>query len=164
MTYSPCQTRPLMWIDTTSTWWTVSWDFVLLGQYRAALVGTWYYWVSIGWYWWYLVALHLCKSQLVGTGSVDGGTGWYFVKTGGTGCQYDMLSEIIRFAWSKSSNYWIVEEWKVITDKQTNKQTDRISFPRLDPFCWRGRVKKINGTRDPLHPLMTKVIRNNHFF
>ena len=43
------------------------------------------YWVSRGRYW--LV--------LSSTGS----------EQGGTGCQYDMLSENILFAWSKSSNY-----------------------------------------------------------
>ena len=34
-----------------------------------------------------------------------------------------------------------LEKEKVITDRQTNKQTDRISYLRLDPFCGRGRVK-----------------------
>ena len=31
---------------------------------------------------------------------------------------------------------------KVMTDKVTDRQTDRNSFLSLDPFCGRGRVKK----------------------
>ena len=42
------------------------------GQYGALLVGTWWYWVSMGRYW--LV--------LGGTGSVEGGTGWYLIVQG----------------------------------------------------------------------------------
>ena len=40
---------------------------MVLGQFRALLVGTWRYWISVGRYW-----LVHC-----GTGSVQGGTGWY---------------------------------------------------------------------------------------
>ena len=43
-------------------------------------------------------------------------------------------------------NHQIIEyskKEKVITDKQINKSTDRISSCRLDPFCKRGRVKKV---------------------
>ena len=45
---------------------------VVLGQYRAVLVGTWWYWVSIVWYW------------LIydGTGLVQGSTGQYLVVVG----------------------------------------------------------------------------------
>ena len=48
------------------------WYLVVLGQYRAVLVGSWWFWVSIGWYW------------LIydGTGSVEGRTGWYLVVLG----------------------------------------------------------------------------------
>ena len=42
-----------------------SWYLVILVQYRAALVDTWWYWVSIG----------RCWLVLGGTGSVWGGTG-----------------------------------------------------------------------------------------
>ena len=76
------------------------------------------YWVSTGRYW--LV--------LGGTGS----------EQGGTGCQYDELSENVWFAWSKSSNYWIFEEGKGDYG-QTNGQTDRISSCRLE-----GSSKKAN--------------------
>ena len=46
--------------------------FVVLDQYGAVLVGTWWQWVSIGWYW------------LVydGTGSVEADTGRYLVVLG----------------------------------------------------------------------------------
>ena len=41
-------------------------------QYRLELVDTWWYWVSMEWYW------------LIydGTGSVEGGSGWYLVLLG----------------------------------------------------------------------------------
>ena len=45
---------------------------VILGQYRAVLVGTWWFWVSRGGYW-------LIND---GAGSVQGGTGWYLVVLG----------------------------------------------------------------------------------
>ena len=41
-------------------------------------------------------------------------------------------------------NHQIIEyskKEKVMTDKSTDRQTDRISSCRLDPFCRRGRVK-----------------------
>ena len=63
-----------------------------LGQKRAALFVTWRYWVSIGQYW--LV--------LGGTGS----------EQGGPGCQYDMFSEDTWFTWNKASNYCIFKERK----------------------------------------------------
>ena len=31
----------------------------------------------------------------------------------------------------------------MMTDKWTDRQTDRISYLRLDPFCGRGRVKSV---------------------
>ena len=45
---------------------------VVLGQWEAVLVGTWWHWVSRRRYW--LV--------LGGTGSVGGGTGWYLAVLG----------------------------------------------------------------------------------
>ena len=78
------------------------------------------YWVSRGRYW--LV--------LGGTGS----------EQGGTGCQCNMLSENIWFTWCTPSNYSIFREGKS-DDGQTDRQTNRISYLRLDPFCGRGRVK-----------------------
>ena len=29
----------------------IGWYLVILGQYGAVLAGTWWCWVSIGWYW-----------------------------------------------------------------------------------------------------------------
>ena len=43
-----------------------------MGRYRAVLFGTWWYWVSIARYW----LIH------DGTGSVEGGTGWFLVVLG----------------------------------------------------------------------------------
>ena len=43
--------------------------YKILGQYGAAMDGTWWYWVSTIWY---------CL-ELSGTESVEGGTGWYLV-------------------------------------------------------------------------------------
>ena len=66
----------------------LAWHLLLgvgLGRWRAVLVVTWWYWVSIGWCW-----------------SVVGDTG---SNQGGTGCQCDMLSENIWFTWSKPSNH-----------------------------------------------------------
>ena len=52
-------------------------DLMVLGQYEAVLVGTWWYWVSRRRYW--LV--------LDGTGSVWSGTGWYLVVLGQYGAE-----------------------------------------------------------------------------
>ena len=67
---------------------------------------------------------------LVGTGS----------EQGVSGCQCDMLPENICFTWCKPSNYSIFREGRS-DDGQTDRQTHRISYLRLDPFCGRGRVK-----------------------
>ena len=48
---------------------STGWYSMVLGQYKAVLVGTWRYWVSMERYW--LV--------LGDTGSVWGVTGWYLV-------------------------------------------------------------------------------------
>ena len=40
---------------------------MIVGQYRAIMVDTWWFWVSKEWYW----------VIYDGTGSVDGGNGWY---------------------------------------------------------------------------------------
>ena len=50
-------------------WGGTGWYSVVLGQCRPLLVDTWWYWVSVGRYWF----------VLGGTGSVWDGTGWYLV-------------------------------------------------------------------------------------
>ena len=45
---------------------------MVLGQYRAVLVNTWWYWVTMEWYW--LI--------YEGIGSVWGDTCWYLVVLG----------------------------------------------------------------------------------
>ena len=59
-----------------------------LGQYRAALFGTWWYWVSMEWNW------------LIydGTRSVEGGTGQYLMVLG----QYNSITVLFVIKW-----YWI---------------------------------------------------------
>ena len=80
-------------------------------------VVTWWYWISILRYW--LV--------LGGTGSEQGSTGY----------QCDMLSENIWFTCCKPSNYPIIGEGKSDygqTHRHTDRQTDKISYLRLDPY------------------------------
>ena len=48
------------------------WYLVVLGQYRSVLVDTWWFWVSMEWYW-------LIYDD---TGSVEGGTCWSLVVMG----------------------------------------------------------------------------------
>ena len=50
---------------------------MVLGQWKAVLVGTWLYRVDRRWHW-----LVLCD-----TGSVWGGTGWYLVELGHYGAE-----------------------------------------------------------------------------
>ena len=120
------------WLVLGCTWSVeggISSYLVLLGQNRVVLVASVIcfqklyglhglnhqiiqYWVSRGQYW--LV--------LGGTGS----------EQGGTCCQLDELSENKWFAWSRSSNYWIVAEGKSEygqTDTQTHRQAE---FPLVD--------------------------------
>ena len=78
----------LVLVDTWWYWVSMEWYWLIydtglieggtvhymmvLGQYRSVLVDTWWYWVSMEWYW------------LIydGTGSVEGGSGWYLVVLG----------------------------------------------------------------------------------
>ena len=62
----------LIYDGTGSVEGGTGWYLVVLGQWEAVLVGTWWYWVSRRRYW--LV--------LGGTGSVGGSTGWYLVVLG----------------------------------------------------------------------------------
>ena len=63
----------LMIYDGTGSVWGNTWSYlVVLDQYRAVLVGTWWYWVS----------RRRCWLIFGGAGSVGGGTGWYLVVLG----------------------------------------------------------------------------------
>ena len=90
-------------------------------SFPPVLVVNWWYWVSILRYW-----------------LVFGSTG---LEQGGTGCQCDMLSENIWLTWCKPLNYSIFRKEEVMTDKWTDRETNRISYLRLGTFCGRGRVK-----------------------
>ena len=63
-------------------------------QYRLALVNTWWYWVSMKRYW------------LIydGTGSVEGGTGWYLVVLG----QWEAVLVGTWWYWVSRRWYWLV--------------------------------------------------------
>ena len=63
-------------------------------QYRLVLVDTWWYWVSMKRYW------------LIydGTGSVEGGTGWYLVVLG----QWEAVLVGTWWYWVSRRRYWLV--------------------------------------------------------
>ena len=67
MTGSPGQTRPLMWINMSS-----SWEKICKLIFFQIPVGIWWHWVSRGHY----------LLVLGGTGSVLGGTDWYLIVLG----------------------------------------------------------------------------------
>ena len=83
------------------------------------------------------------------TWSVEGGTGWYSVLLGQN--RAVLVASMMSFQkiyGLHGLNHQIIEyskKEKVMTDKQINKQTDRetdiISYLRLNPFCGGGRVK-----------------------
>ena len=82
------------------------------------------------------------------TWSVEGGTGWYSVLLGQN--RAVLVASMMSFQkiyGLHGLNHQIIEylkKEKVITDKQTNGETDRISSFRLDPFCRRGRMKRLS--------------------
>ena len=63
-------------------------------QYRLVLVDTWWYWVSMKRYW------------LIydGTGSVEGGSGWYLVVLG----QWEAVLVGTWWYWVSRRRYWLV--------------------------------------------------------
>ena len=67
---------------------------VVLTQYRAILVGTWWNWVSKGRYWLVLDV----------TGSVKGGTGWYLMVLG----QQRAVLVGTWWYWVSKGQYWFV--------------------------------------------------------
>ena len=93
---------------------------VVIGQYGAVLVGTWWYWGSIGRYW------LVCG----GNGSVWGGTGWYLVVLG----QYNLvLLGIKKYCVSKGllCLYILkkVEIWSGVTIVGRRTRKDRATQP-----------------------------------
>ena len=103
------------------------WFLVILGQYRALLVGTWWYWVS----------RRRCWLIFGGAGSVCGGIGWYRVVLG----QYNLV--LLSIKWNFVSTRLLclnilkkVLIWSDVTiagrtDEQTNERTrkDRATQP-----------------------------------
>ena len=80
----------------------------VLGQYEAVLVGTWWYWVSIGQYgliydvYW----VSMKRNCLIhyNTGSVEGSSGQYLVVLGQYGAllgQYNLV--LLGFKWNRVS-------------------------------------------------------------
>ena len=73
---------------------------MVLGQYRAVMVDTWWFWVSIVWYWLIYDGTGHYRaywSVLGGSGSVEGGTcctWWYWVSEGQYGLIYDVTWSI----------------------------------------------------------------------
>ena len=99
------------------------------------------------------------------TASVEGGTGWYSVVLGQN--RAVLVASMMSFQKKyglHGLNHQIIEyskKEKVITDKQTNKQTDRISSCRLHPFCRRGLVKMPflgNNTSMPIQGSLSNMI------
>ena len=79
------------------------------------------------------------------TGSLEGVTGWYSMVLGQD--RAVLVASMMFFQkiyGLHGLNHQMIEyskNEKVITDKQTDRHTDRISSCRFDPFCRRGRVK-----------------------
>ena len=142
MTFSPSQTRPLMWINMT-----LNWANMCKLIYSQILVGSWRYWVSRGKH---LSVLGVTGSVLGCTiwylvpgraGSVLGCTDWYLVVLGQN--RAVLVTSVIcsqKINGLHGLNHQIIQyskKEKVMTDRQTY----RISSCRFDSFCRRGRVK-----------------------
>ena len=94
------------------------WFLVILGQYRALLVGTWWYWVS----------RRRCWLILGGAGSVWGNTGWYMPVL----VQYNLVLLSIKWNWVstrllclnilKKELIWLDVTIAGRTNKRTNKE------------------------------------------
>ena len=98
--------------DTWSVLGSTGWFLVLLGQFGALLVGTWWYSLSIWWYW------------LIydGTGLVEGSSGWYLVVLG----QYNLV--LIGIKW-----YWVDKRLLCLyilkkNNGDVNQPTDRANI------------------------------------
>ena len=102
MTVSPGQTRPLMWINKTS-----SWEKICKLIFFQLLVGIWLHWVSRGHY---LLVLGGNGSVLGGTWlvldctwSVEGSNGCYLVVMD----QYRVVLVGTWWYWIKTVRYWL---------------------------------------------------------
>ena len=110
---------------TWSVWVITVWYLVVLGQYRAALVGTWCYWDSMKRYW----------LALGGKGSVRGGTAWYMVVLS----QYNSVMLSIKLYWVSKVRVCLyilgkMEIWSGDTDAlQTDRQQkiELLSFYKV---------------------------------
>ena len=111
----------------------------MICQYKAVLVCTWLDFVSRGRHW----------RLLGGTGSVYCGTGWYLVVLSQN--RAVLVSSVIcsqTIYGLHGANHQIIhysEEEEVMTYRQTNLQTNRISYLRFDPFCGSSRLKNTLG-------------------
>ena len=90
---------------------------LFMGECRAVLVGTWWYWVRRRQYWlihdgtgsvlggtdWYLVVLGKYEAELVGTGTVEGSTGCTLVLMG----QYRAVLVGTWWYWVRTGRYWL---------------------------------------------------------
>ena len=122
---------------------------MILGASGSVEGGTGWYLVALGQSRAVLVASEVCFQKIYGlhglnhTGLVEGGTGCYLVVLGKN--RAVLVASVICFHKINglhSGNHQIIqysEKEEVITDRQTDKSTDRISYLRLDPFCGRGR-------------------------
>ena len=85
---------------------------MVLGQYGAVLVVTWWYWVSIGWYW----------SVLDNIGSKQGGNGCFQKIFGFHGLNH----QIIEY-WVSRGRYWLVLGGTGSEQGSTGCQHDELS-------------------------------------
>ena len=88
---------------------------MVLSHYRAVPVGTWWYWVSMGWRWF----------VLGDTGSVWGGIGWYLVVLG----QYNIVLIGIEWYWVSKvllCLYMLKKLMVTSSDRPTNRPTGQI--------------------------------------
>ena len=91
---------------------------------------------------------------LGGTGSVYCGTGWYLVVLGQN--RVVLVASVICFQkifglhGEKHQIIQYSEKEKAMTDRQMDRQTDNISYLRLDPFCGMGPSRKTIKLFNPI--------------
>ena len=79
-----------------SVWGGAGWYLVVMGQYRAVRVDSWFDWVTMKRNW----LMH------DNTGSVEGGTGWYLVVLG----QYRAVRVDIWCYWVSMKRNWLIHD------------------------------------------------------